>query len=539
MIQNIIIPERIGSYYLFSTHIVGIDIGKTEIHAVMTKANGNKRTIINLFEEKIENDNESTYEERILKSLKILKTKLGNYDLLYVAYPSSSVIFKELTIPFLGMKKVKMVVPFEVESLLPFTLDQAVLDSILTRENKKEKSTDLLVAAVKKESIDQFLSLFNQAGITVNKITIDIFELYALYKSIPDYEKLTDIVSLVNINLSSTIIGITIDNQLKYIRVIHKGLLGVAKKIGLSIEKETNEALIHLLRFGFTQSQSKNYEKASKEALNELLQEIHFTITTYIKKVKDRDHKISYLISGKIADIPDLKEFASQMLDSYVDILEAKKIMHNGKVSSKVSILPNNFLISLATSLSLETTEEFNLNKKQEQIKEDSIINKQLIALSLLTLSILISFSVFSYFRIRNLKLIIFKNEQEAISELKKYFSLKEPRSLQEANKKSENELRRQETTWQQLSIENRYSFLRYLSELSKCINPKEIQLDLTSISIKDNELKIYGSVPGYSQLSKLQNQLKCPVFKTVPKLREYNFKANPIVLTLKESKED
>ena len=59
-------------------------------------------------------------------------------------------LYLKLFAPLPGLKKIKMVVPFEAEPLLPFTLDQAVLDSIITHEDTEKKQTDVLVCAVKK-----------------------------------------------------------------------------------------------------------------------------------------------------------------------------------------------------------------------------------------------------------------------------------------------------------------------------------------------------------------------------------------------------
>src|SRR5437016_4043240 len=99
MIKNIIIPENIGNYFLFSKLIVGVDISRTEIHATITQATGSKRKILKLIEEKIENNSNLTYEEKVINALKSLKTKLGKYDYMHVAFSSSAVIFKELTLP--------------------------------------------------------------------------------------------------------------------------------------------------------------------------------------------------------------------------------------------------------------------------------------------------------------------------------------------------------------------------------------------------------------------------------------------------------
>ena len=53
LIQDIFLPEKIKSYYLFSKVVVGIEINKTNIIATKTKINGYTSTIELIVEEKI------------------------------------------------------------------------------------------------------------------------------------------------------------------------------------------------------------------------------------------------------------------------------------------------------------------------------------------------------------------------------------------------------------------------------------------------------------------------------------------------------
>lgn len=532
MIKNILIPENIGPYYLFSKIIIAIDITRTEIHATKIKISGNKKTIEKLIEEKIDNNNTLPYEERVIKSLKDLKEKLGKYDEIYACISSSSIIFKELSLPFLGQKKVKMVVPFEVESLLPFSLDQAIIDSVITKEDTKENKTDVLVAAIKKEQVDQFLNLFTAAGIIVNKLSVDMLELYGLYKSMPNYQHTTGTIALIDLGLYSTRVAIEIDNQLKYIRVFPKGIINIAKKIGSS-GSDLSEIIQQIFRFGFNDDQSK-------DAFKDLLNEIKFTIESFTSKLKTTEQLKKVIITGQAVDIPSINEIITNTLEVNSEILQVKKIIHNGKVFSNISTIPNSFLISIATALSSSLTQDFNLQRDYVSTQEDSLINKQLIAFLSLLFLILTSFTIFGYLYIRNIKNIKFKAETEAIQELKKTFNLRERdiKTLKDANKAASTELKKQEEAWKQLSNENRYSFLKYLIELSSCLKPKEIQLTITSLNLRNNVIKLYGEVPGYNELNKLQNQLKCPLFKNVPKLQDPNFKAEPITLNISQDRE-
>lgn len=546
MIKDIFVPENIGSYYLFEKRIVGFDIGRTSIYATISVAKGNKRTIEKFIEERIDIDSDKSlsnlsYEERIIQALKNITPKLGKYDAIYASFDSSLVVFKELSLPFSGVKKVKMVIPFEVESLLPFTLDHAVIDSITTKENKTDNSTDVLVAAVKREYIEQFVDIFHAAGLTIDKITIDMFELYSLFLSIPAYQHFNETIALINLGTYSTRIAIISERQLKYIRVLSKGIINVAKKIKDINNLEVQSSLDKLMRFGIDGTEDNEYAKSSKEILGDLLHEVQFTISSYINKAKNIDQLRHIIITGSGADIPGICNLAENVIATQCQILQAKKIIHNGTIHSKIKTIPNNFLISLATSLSLPSTQEFNLQQVVASQKEDSILNTQLIIFGSLLFLILSVFSVYSYLSIRNLRSSVLAAETSATQELKRTFKLKESqvRTLDSANKAALNELKKQETAWDQLSTDNRYSLLRYLSELSKCINLKDTQLNLSSIIFKGDLIKIYGQVPDFNQLNKLQYQLSgCPIFKKLDKLQDPDFRSDPIILTINKDQE-
>jgi hypothetical protein len=173
------------------------------------------------------------------------------------------------------------------------------------------------------------------------------------------------------------------------------------------------------------------------------------------------------------------------------------------------------------------------LLQEEVQKRQNSLINSQLITSGILALSLIVSFACYSFLRIRTLRLALKASETEAINELKRSFKLKQPQTvnLTAALKAATSELKKQETAWSHLSPENRYLYLQLLRALSRCINSKETQLDLVSLYMKDDTVKLYGSVPGYQQLTKLQNQLECPAFKKLPKLQNWDFKSEPITL--------
>ena len=175
MIRNVFIPEKIGTYYLFPKRIVGFDIGKTHVNATQLYLKGRTATIEKSIEVALEHGNSSSYNERVVAALTTIAQQLNAYDAIHTSLSSSLVVFKELKLPFIGRDKIAMVVDFEVEPLLPFALADALVDCIVTKENKEEKTSEVLVAATQKVHVDEHLQFFHDAGMSVNVVTVYLF----------------------------------------------------------------------------------------------------------------------------------------------------------------------------------------------------------------------------------------------------------------------------------------------------------------------------------------------------------------------------
>lgn len=513
MILSLFLPHRIGSYYLLARRIVGIEITKYTIHATIIHLKGRSRVIEAIFTERITQGAERSSDEQIVQALRALKVKIGKYDEIYCSVPSSNALFKELTLPFIGPKKIKIVIPFEVESQLPFNLEDGVVDGIITGTNPDEQKTDVLVAAMKREVIARYAGYFQDAEFPLDKLSVAIVELYSLYETLPNYQPASTI-ALVELGTFETTIGLIVKGRLKYVRTLQKGL-------------RTKEA-----------HQENTLDKAVLDQLASVLDEIKLTTDAALQKIAAGASLEKTVLTGAITDIADqtaVKELTDRILSTPIDLLDPKELIASQICTSKVSTVPGLYMPSIALACAAEKTEAFNLLQEKAQEKENTQITYQLLTIGALTLALFMAFAGYSFFRVRAMKKNYKASEQEAITELQKQFKLPATKAqrLDIANKAAQAELHKQETAWKRISAENRYAYVTYLAELTKCINMKESQLQLESIIFKDDTIKLYGSVPGYQQLTRLQDQLDCPLFKKVPKLQAFNFKSEPITLVI------
>jgi general secretion pathway protein L len=97
-------------------------------------------------------------------------------DTVLSALPGDRVTWRTFFLPFRDMKKVAQTVPFELESNVPFGLDEVIVDyQILHRDRA---GTTVLAALVQKEDLERHLELLKQSG--VDPKIVDVGPLAAL-----------------------------------------------------------------------------------------------------------------------------------------------------------------------------------------------------------------------------------------------------------------------------------------------------------------------------------------------------------------------
>ncbi|MGC2310799.1 MAG: pilus assembly protein PilM [Candidatus Babeliaceae bacterium] len=532
MIRNIFIPEVIKSYYIISQRIIGFDFNKNILYATVIKAKGNKRTIEKCIEEAIITDPNLEYADRVAQTIKKIMDAAGPIDKVYSAFPSSLAIIKELEIPFKGLEKIKMLLPFEIEPLLPFPLQQAVLDCIIT--STSENKTQVLVAAVKKQHIDEHINLFLKAGITPQKITLDLFELYGLYHSIPYYAHLSGTIGVIDIGMHTTRLLAIVNGKLIGLRTLAKGLMSLTK----NAHESHNEMREQLMRFGFQQTQ--------ESVIESFLNEIQFSLQAAITK-KDISQKYDkLLIAGVAAQIPNIEETITSILHTPAEIFNIRKIIHNNTVQAHNIAIPSSCAISLATALSSPLTASFNLATFQTITDTDKkLLFQQIIVAGILSLILIGAMIIYSLLSLSRFQSEAESSEQQALNQLKKEFTLATGKKgavgkgLDSVLKAAQADLAKKEAGWFSLSAYKRATIVKALAELSGHIDREGLGLLLKKLVFKmglQDTISIEGSVKDYDALNNFEEALRMTnLFENVPKFQDLKFN---ITLILKKSEQ-
>lgn len=464
MIKEIFLPEKINSFYLFTRRIVAFEVSSQTLFATVIRAHRNKRVIQKCVEENYNPEDP----EGLLNALRIIIKKIGFYDDVYVALPSSLAVFKTIELPFTSVEKIKLVLPFEVEPLLPFSLSDAALDAVINTTDEQRKSSEVFIAAIKRTALETLLAPFVTLGIRLKKVTIGSLELYGLLRS-AHLEQKTGPSCIINLAHDHTTVLLLINGNLRNIRVLPEGISEKLTRATLDINQQID---VEAQRF---------------------FNNIQFTVQAMLKNERILEPITNVLLTGAGIQISGIATFMSKLLECPCTLFHPNKILHNGDVvlEHEGSIAPE-FTISLATALSSPLTEDFNIGRLYETTHELQEFKYQTITAATLLICLFVSFMAYSYFTVRSLRLEADASKLEVINKLKNEFDLDirnvKTESLQSAIDLAQNALNREEAIWFALSKARRSAFLYYLQELFTNIDRDKSGLTIKRLAIKSGE---------------------------------------------------
>jgi len=511
MIKNIFLPESIGNFYLFSSHVVGIEINKTHINACLTKKSGNTALIQKFIDEPIEQGSSSSYTERTAQALKQTITQLGSYDRLISILPSSVVFFKELQLPFIDREKISLVIGFEIEPLLPFPVSQAVIDFIITKQTAEQ--TTILVAAVQKKYVQEHIELFKAAQVPApDAIVVDFLVLYDLYRQNSFYRSLSANALMTDFGVTMLRMGYIESGQLKQIRTISGGTSAIAKAVSEQMHITPAQAMEQLLRFGTTSHEKPDYERVATESLVSLCKAIQLTSMAFASADKQLTDDSVILLVGPGARIPGIDTLISTQINRRCLLVDSTKLLEGAglTVSKDVNMPPAALISAGATNLSV-LTNNFNVSLAQEEQADTLSFLVQALTSSVLLALCIIALGGHLFMQVRKLRKEIRASSAQAIETLREKFPEidEDEIDLDEAINTAQSTVETREKTWYKFSKEQRLSPLKYLLELTSTVDKNKLNLDLEQLTILDTIMTLKGKVKDTDALKALEREIK------------------------------
>jgi len=519
IIKDIFLPKKIKSFYLFTQRIVAFEVKSNSVLVTIIRAHREKRTIQKFLEESYDPQDSDSLEN----ALKILLQKIGTYDVVYVALPSSIGVFKTITLPFVNPEKIKLILPFEVEPLLPFSLQDAVIDALIS-PSKDGINSEVFVAAIKRSTLDAALQPFFAAGIQPEKVTLGALELYELIKT-STLIQTTGLSCIIDFDFETTTIMLLVDGNIRMLRVLAEKISPDALRIDFSVHPTQ---LPHEIRAFFAT--------------------IQFTVQAMIKSLNYDTETLSSIIATGIAtQCAGIDSGIRNLLECPCTIFQPHKLLHDGLLvlENKNSIAPE-YLTSLATALSSPTTEEFNLGRIYNEKQAEQLFKYQVFTAVGLFIFMILSFFIFSFLNTRKLRNEATTLKEEVRKKLKDTLNLEltGKESLKDVIDKAQAKLISERSIWFALSPDQRRSFLYYLYELETHIDANELGLEMKRLAINSDEvtgkdtIRLEGKVRDFTEAGKFTDDLKATKLfdeTEIPELQNTTF---DIPLTINKNNE-
>lgn len=246
------------------------------------------------------------------------KCGIANKDVAF-SISGHSVIIKKIKVPKMKTAELREGIVWEADQHIPYSIEDVNLDFQILREaGPGEQEMVVLLVAVKKDTLNDYLAAISAAGLRASVADVDAFAIENAFM-MSKKAKPGEVVALVNVGAAVTNINILHDGISDFIRDSPLGgnrhTASLRKSVGVSFEQieafERGEPVE-----GHSVAEVKPViEMANSELIGEIRRSFDFYHST---NQRDTIHRV--VLSGGCALLPDLASCLSRTLELPVEI---------------------------------------------------------------------------------------------------------------------------------------------------------------------------------------------------------------------------
>jgi type II secretory pathway component PulL len=151
--------------------ILGLDIRHDALSAVLVK-NSIKENVIESYES-VSIPDQQDFESGMAASLETIVEKMNISGSICIAsFPADQISYRNIQVPFKGLKKISKILPFELEPTIPFPVDDLIIDFYTLPLSDHNDHTDLIAAAVEKSKLQLYLGILASFDIEPEIVTV-------------------------------------------------------------------------------------------------------------------------------------------------------------------------------------------------------------------------------------------------------------------------------------------------------------------------------------------------------------------------------
>lgn len=284
-----------------ATHSLGLDIdGPSVKGAVLTYVRG-KPKLDSLFEFPVESSNQPHIDHVKPLYTEIQKDQLVNLahkHLVVTAMPAQEVLIRPLELKIKKEKDINEVLAFQSEPLLPYPVENALVDKIILSKDKEGHK--LSIIAVRKDHLTNHIKLWNSLDVEPENVTAAPAALAAFAKLFSSHE---GILYVLHIGLTSSLCILIDHGKLLAAQNINKGLNLLIQALATDKQVDFNTAKQMLNEM----SLNSDIPSSLKEGLELLRLDITRTTYSLAKQAKGQDIN-NLLLTGEGSYLNELAD---------------------------------------------------------------------------------------------------------------------------------------------------------------------------------------------------------------------------------------
>ncbi len=307
--------------------VAGLDIGSSSIKMIELDGKLNNLNLVSLGFENLPADTiidgqimEMNVVSDVIQS--VCTNHQVNASNVVTGVSGHSVILKNIVLPAMSRDELEESIDWHAEEHIPYDLADVSLDYQVTMET--EDATNVLIAACKRERIDNIKQAIQLAGKTPVVIDVDTFALQNCYEV--NYEPTDDeVVTLLNLGASTMNVNIVKGTRSLFTRDITVGGSQFTDVLQRSLGLNFQQA--EALKRGVADVAEGVEEKSIEPLMNNVTEivamEIQKTFDFYRATTDDNETQVQkILISGGGSKLIGLADELSQRLELPVEVLD-------------------------------------------------------------------------------------------------------------------------------------------------------------------------------------------------------------------------
>jgi len=219
---------------------VGIDIGTSSVKAVELGQSSGTQEIRRWAIEPLGGNDPKTALKKLAERLRLTNQQLAT------SIFGKGTLIRYIDMPRMALDDLRKSYVYELDKYFPFDPKSIYTDCAILDPDGKDKKMSVLLAAVKKEMVDERIKLFKDAGLELTRVTINSIAMANTFKRFGPQVNSTDKAKAVlDIGGSASCLMIFKDSSPRFARDIFVGSQELTKKIAnaLSLDVAQAEAL--------------------------------------------------------------------------------------------------------------------------------------------------------------------------------------------------------------------------------------------------------------------------------------------------------